>query len=186
MPIIEDTNELIVLTKKVWEELDELDLGAFNQYENGVSIRERRIIIKNIRCLIEENEEIFYPYISYYDEEGKEKVERLVQTDKKFRILKDGEVIFQSKNLLEIVTEFNRGTRSEECVITDTLSVHSWINRIKKRLPNLSQTYFPMPVIIRHKRNYTHERFAKAKRDSYFIIPLDLEPEYLGECKYRG
>jgi len=100
--------------------------------------------------------------------------------------LKDGEVIFQSKNHLEIITEFNRGTSSEESIVTDTLSIHSWIARVKKRLSNLPQDYFPQPVIIRHKRNYTHERFAKAKRDSYFIIPLDLEPEYLGECKYRG
>ena len=186
MPILEDTKEIIVLTKEEWEELVEFNLGEFIHDEYGVSSRERKVTIKNIRCLVEEDGDIFYPYIIYYDEKGVEKTERLVQVDNIWRIMSKGENLFQSENHLDIITEYNKSMKSRDCIITDTRRILSWILNIKKRLPNLSQTYFPHPVIIRHKQNFKERSFAQAKRDSYFIIPLDLEPEYLGECKYRG
>lgn len=191
MPTISDANELIVLTIQEWEGLPEFDLGDIINQQDGSRVRERRVVIKCMRCLIEEEEkDVLFPYITYYHE-GDEKTERLVKSDKRFRLrniweMEEDEYVLETEDFLEIVTKMNSGLKTEDFIVSDTLNIYSWIKQVKERYINLPHKYFPRAFLVQCRKNYTKEKYSYISRESHSIIPLELEPQYLGEGKYRG
>ena len=189
MPMISDKNEFIVLTFQEWQNLPEFNLRSSTLLDDGSRVREKRVIVKNIRCLIEDDRDVLFPYITYYDKE-EEKTERLVKVDNLFKLRNvsddESKPILETKAWLDIVTKVNTGLEIRDLIVFDTINIYNWIKRVKERYVNLPHEYFPRAFKIQHKKNYTHHMSPNLNRESYLIIPLELEPSYLGECKYRG
>ncbi len=183
MPLIEDTKELIILETDEWEKLPELDLGKLKDFSSGGNYQERKIIIKSLRSLFDQENDVLYPYITYYDERGKEKTERLVKCDKIIRAIfakEDGsEVKGRYNNFLEVVTAAQSLGALKQIRMSYTSGIYNWYEKAIKQYTSFPQGIFPMPVLIRKNIGVTYEQLPNTIRNYHEILSLDKEPEYM-------
>lgn len=185
MPVLEDTKELIILEKEEWEKLNELELGKIQTDSNGNSYQERKLVIKRVRSLFDQTDDVLYPYITYYNEKGQEKTERLVKTDKIIRAIfvkQDGsEVKGKYSDFMELTAEANEVGELKQIRTAYTYNIYNWYERVVKQYTNIPREYFPIPVLIRKYIRAPYEELPTLTRDYYEIIALDKEPRFLGE-----
>jgi len=197
MPVIVEKERLMILSKKEWEKLPEFNFGSWIEKEEGIEVQERRIIIKNVQLLVEEEfHENYFPYLTYHDEKGEEKVERLHMLTDNFStqitIGKTGEtVVIERPDYFGLMEDLRSNERNQmiiekvgELQISDSKSVLSWIKRTIDKHHNLPRGLLPIPVLSRGKK--FRDKTYKVNRLTYQIKELSVNPQYLGECKYRG
>ncbi len=180
MPILDDTKELIILELEGWEKLSELDLGKSLDHSTGGSYQERRIVIKSIRSLFDLENDVIYPYITYYDKKGTEKTERLVKCDKVIRAIfakEDGsEAKGRYNSFLEVITAAQGLEGLNQIRMAYTLDVYNWYEQIIKLQVSYPRGIFPMPFLIRRNTGVAYEELPNTIRNYFEIIPLDKIP----------
>ena len=152
---------------------------------NGINYQERKIVIKRVRSLFDQKEDVLYPYITYYNEKGQEKTERLVKTDKIIRAIfvkqDDTEIKGKYHDFMELTAEANEAGELKQIRTAYTYNIYNWYERVVKQSSTFPKEYFPRPILIRKYIRAPYEELPALTRDYYEIVALDKEPRLLGE-----
>jgi len=177
MPILDDTKELVILELEEWEKLSELEFGDLKPHSTGGNFQDRKIVVKQVRSLYDQESDTLYPYITYYNNKGVKKTERLVKCDKVIRAIfskEDGsETKGRYNSFLEVVTAAQGLEGLNQIRMAYTLDLYNWYEHVTKLHVSLSQGLFPTPVLIRRYVGVAHEELPNTVRNYIEVIPLD-------------
>ena len=190
--------ERLILSKREWEELEELNFKENQSLdkEDGSRTWKREIIIKDAKIFIEDYEpNVYYPYITYINEKGEQKTERLnraspnlytsfnLRNPPKRKLVERSDLSSLVEYLRDLVKNKGVTESFDDLVVMKTKEMLEWLCRSIDLKYNLKISYFPVPAIISLTRS--HERnYGDIILYTYQIKETSYTPKYLGECKY--